>query len=81
MEQYFLYLILISIITVPKDQKEFSGKVTEVVNGETIIVKVGQVYKRITLSSIRQPRPVEGQDAGVSYYLGILSGYDLSLDV
>ena len=48
----------------PKDQKEFSGKVTEVVNGEVIIVKNGPVSKRVTFSSIRQPRPAEGQDPG-----------------
>ena len=52
------------VCTVPKDQKEFAGKVTEVVNGEVIVIKVGSVYKRVTLSSIRQPRPAEGTDAG-----------------
>ena len=40
-------------------------QVTEVVNGEVIIVKVGAAYKRVTLSSIRQPKPqapVEGAE-------------------
>jgi len=50
---------------IPTDQREYSGKVTEVVNGEVIIVKVGSAYKRVTLSSIRQPKPqapVEGAE-------------------
>ena len=52
------------VCTVPKDQKEFSGRVTEIVNGEVLVIKVGNVYKRITMSSIRQPRPAENTDAG-----------------
>ena len=52
------------VCTVPKDQKEFSGRVTEIVNGEVLVIKVGSVYKRVTMSSIRQPRPAEGTDAG-----------------
>jgi len=52
------------VCTVPKDQREFSGRVTEIVNGEVLVIKVGNVYKRVTMSSIRQPRPAEGTDAG-----------------
>ena len=46
-------LILGPVSTVPKEGKDFHGRVTEIVNGEVIVVKVGNVYRRITLSSIR----------------------------
>lgn len=39
----------------PKE-KEFQGKVVEVINADAMIVKVGDNLKKIFLASIRPPR-------------------------
>ena len=33
--------------------REFTGKVVEIVNGDALVVKVGKVFKKIHLASIR----------------------------
>ena len=45
-------------------EKEFNGKVVEVVNGDAIMVKVGQEVKKIFFSSLRPPR-AQPKDDGV----------------
>ena len=43
--------------TVITGDKEFNGKVVEVVNGDALVVKSQKTFKKIFLSSIRAPRP------------------------
>ncbi|XP_066928022.1 staphylococcal nuclease domain-containing protein 1-like [Clytia hemisphaerica] len=45
-------------------EKDFNGKVVEVVNGDAIMVKVGQDVKKIFFSSLRPPR-AQPKDDGV----------------
>lgn len=49
----------------PKD-KEFNGKVVEIVNGDALIVKTGKVVRKLHLASIRPPRqdPADGESRG-----------------
>lgn len=42
--------------SMPEGERTFSAQVTEIVNAETVIVRVGEESKRINLSSVRQPR-------------------------
>ena len=45
----------------PKD-REFNGKVVEVVNGDALMVKAGKVVKKVHLASIRPPRQEQSED-------------------
>lgn len=36
--------------------REFTGKVVEIVNGDALVVKVGKVFKKIHIASIRYMR-------------------------
>ena len=36
--------------------KEFNGKVVEIVNGDALVVKTGKVFRKLFLASIRPPR-------------------------
>ncbi|CAK1554163.1 unnamed protein product [Leptosia nina] len=48
---------------IPAKEKEFSGTVTEIVNGDALVVKTANnVYKKIFLSSIRPPREKNSND-------------------
>ncbi|XP_013400394.1 staphylococcal nuclease domain-containing protein 1 [Lingula anatina] len=50
--------------TVELKDKNFSGKVVEVVNGDSLMVKIGEnQYKKCFLSSVRPPRPAPITDA------------------
>jgi len=44
--------------------KEFNGKVVEIVNGDAMVVKTGKTYRKLFLASIRPPRPEEGSARG-----------------
>ena len=44
--------------------KEFNGKVVEIVNGDALMVKTGKSFRKIHLASIRPPRQEKGEDAG-----------------
>jgi len=46
----------------PKD-KEFNGKVVEVVNGDALMVKSGKVVKKLHLASIKAPKIEDEADA------------------
>ncbi|XP_072045647.1 staphylococcal nuclease domain-containing protein 1-like [Amphiura filiformis] len=53
-----------STVQIDLADKNFSGKVVEVVNADALVIKTGDEYKKITLSSIRPPRlgPVNPED-------------------
>ncbi|CAH1799685.1 unnamed protein product [Owenia fusiformis] len=42
--------------------KNFTGKVVEVVNGDSLVVKQGDKYRKIFLASLRPPRPVQQEE-------------------
>merc|ERR1719431_759802 len=46
---------------ISEKDKEFNGKVVEVVNGDALMVKAGKVVRKIHLASIRPPR-LEAED-------------------
>lgn len=46
-----------NLVEIPEKEKEFHAIVTEVVSGDTMMVKANNVTKKIFLSSIRPPRP------------------------
>jgi len=53
---------------IPAKDKEFTGKVIEIVNGDAIMVKKNKTEtKKIHLASIRPPRYVYNYSAGLSY--------------
>jgi len=45
-----------SVIT---GDKEFNGKVVEVVNGDALVVKTGKTFRKLHLASVRPPRPAD----------------------
>jgi len=42
--------------TISDKDKEFTGKVVEIVNGDALVVKAGKAFKKIHIASIRPPR-------------------------
>ena len=60
-----------SVIT---GDKEFNGKVVEVVNGDALVVKAQKSFRKIHLSSIRPPRP---EDDSVRRDKGFKPLYDI----
>jgi len=44
------------VSTVADKDREFTGKVVEIVNGDAIVVKVGKEFKKIHLASIKAPK-------------------------
>jgi len=48
-----------------ESSKNFSGKVVEVSNGDGLVVKVNESFKKIFLSSIRPPRIADFKDANL----------------
>jgi len=61
----------------PKD-REFNGKVVEVVNGDALMVKAGKVVKKLHLASIRPPRLQDsGDDSGRNRQKGFRPIYDI----
>eukprot|EP00088_Acartia_fossae_P009398 TRINITY_DN1454_c0_g2_i3.p1 TRINITY_DN1454_c0_g2~~TRINITY_DN1454_c0_g2_i3.p1 ORF type:complete len:902 (-),score=331.27 TRINITY_DN1454_c0_g2_i3:535-3240(-) len=44
--------------------REFTGKVVEIVNGDAIVVKVGKDFKKIHLASIKPPKLEDKDEAG-----------------
>ena len=49
---YFLDNVFIDHIDFVQD-REFTGKVVEIINGDALMVKVGKAFKKIHLASIR----------------------------
>jgi len=47
---------------ISEKDREFTGKVVEVVNGDALVVKVGKTFKKIHIASIRPPR-LEDKDS------------------
>lgn len=45
-----------AVSTLSEKDREFTGKVVEIVNGDAIMVKTGKAFKKIFLASIRPPR-------------------------
>jgi staphylococcal nuclease domain-containing protein 1 len=50
--------------TISEKDREFTGKVVEIVNGDALQVKVGKVVRKIHLASIRPPRLEENKEEG-----------------
>jgi len=54
--------------------KEFNGKVVEIVNGDALMVKTGKAVRKLFLASIRPPRP---EDDSVRREKGFKPLYDI----
>lgn len=52
------------VTTIDAKDREFTGKVVEVVNGDALVVKTNKSFKKIFLASIRPPRPEEKEGDG-----------------
>ncbi|XP_023328486.1 staphylococcal nuclease domain-containing protein 1 [Eurytemora carolleeae] len=50
--------------TISEKDREFTGKVLEIVNGDALMVKVGKVVRKIHLASIRPPRLEDNKEDG-----------------
>jgi len=61
---------------ISEKDKEFHGKVVEVVNGDALMVKAGKVVRKIHLASIRPPR-LEAEDGSRNRQKGFKPLYDI----
>jgi len=57
--------------------REFTGKVVEIINGDALMVKVGKAFKKIHLASIRPPREDKEEGAGRTRQKGFRPLYDI----
>merc|ERR1719232_1106748 len=61
-------------MTLSGGDKEFNGKVVEIVNGDALMVKTGKAVRKLFLASIRPPRP---EDDSVRREKGFKPLYDI----
>merc|ERR1711892_621556 len=61
---------------ISEKDKEFNGKVVEVVNGDALMVKAGKTVRKIYLASIRPPR-LEAEDGSRNRQKGFKPLYDI----
>jgi len=52
------------VSTLSDKDREFTGKVVEIVNGDALMVKVGNTYKKIHLASIKAPKLEDKDESG-----------------
>merc|ERR1719166_519298 len=63
--------------TISEKDREFTGKVVEVVNGDALMVKAGKVFKKIHLASIRPPREEKAEGEKIKREKGFRPLYDI----
>jgi len=63
--------------TVSEKDREFTGKVVEVVNGDALMVKAGKAFKKIHLASIRPPREEKAEGEKIKREKGFRPLYDI----
>jgi len=63
--------------TISEKDREFTGKVVEIVNGDALMVKAGKVVKKIFLASIRPPREEKTDDTARVRQKGFRPLYDI----
>merc|ERR1712106_354137 len=61
---------------ISEKDKEFNGKVVEVVNGDALMVKAGKTVRKIYLASIRPPR-LEQEEGSRNRQKGVKPLYDI----
>jgi len=63
--------------TLSAKDREFTGKVVEIINGDALMVKAGKAFKKIHLASIRPPREDKEEGAGRTRQKGFRPLYDI----